>query len=102
MKLTIRESNDIRLQGIPYKTRKRLEDQGYEMDCIPVIYYADIDDEIELYDIVTNQKAVYVKKEDRLGNIILAYRSGFIDEFGKSNLPVRGRSFPNGIVIKII
>lgn len=101
MKLQINESYDYRLYGIPYKDRKRLESIGYEMDVTAVAHEADIGDTVELYDIVTDEKATYIKREDINGKWILAYRSGYIDYLGKSNLYVYG-SFPNGIVAKII
>jgi hypothetical protein len=101
MKLRISESYDYRLYGIPYRDRKRLESLGYEMDVTAVAHEADIGDIIELYDIVTNEKATYTKREDVNGKWILVYKSGYIDYLGKSNLYVYG-SFPNGIVAKII
>ena len=101
MRLTIKESYDYRLYGIPYKERKKLEAKGYEMDVRAVIYEADLGDIIELYDLVTNQTSTYVKREDRLGKWVLAYQSGYIEEFGKSNLYGTG-SFPDGVVAKII
>lgn len=101
MKLRISESYDYRLHGIPYKEKKRLESQGYEMDVTAVAHEANIGDNLELYDIVTNQKSIYIKTEDGFGKQILSYVYGYIYELGKSNLYVYG-SFPNGIVAKII
>lgn len=99
----IKESYDYRLYGIPYKDRKRLESLGYDMDVTAVAHEADEGDTIELYDIVTDQRATYIKRKDRLEKFVLVYVSGDteIDYLGKSNLYVYG-SFPNGIVAKII
>lgn len=101
MKLKIKESYDYRLYGIPYKDIKRLKSLGYDMDVTAAAHEADIGDIVELYDIVTDEKATYTKREDVNGKWILAYRSGYIDYLGKSNLYVYG-SFPNGIVAKIV
>lgn len=103
MKLKIKESYDYRLYGIPYKDIKRLESLGYDMDVTAVAHEANDGDTVELYDVVTDQKATYIKREDRLGKSILAYMSGDneIDYLGKSNLYVYG-SFPNGIVARIL
>ena len=100
MKLRINE-HDYRNNGIPYNIKKDLEKQGYDMSVFGICNYADYGDTVELYDIVTNEKAKYVKDKNDFGKDVIKYKSGYISELGKSDRPVFS-SFPNGIVARII